>query len=683
MIEAQTQLQNALTTTFLANLAFLSEYDNELFQRIDGLSKKIQKEEYKERYRLEFNKDEGDFDIYDIEHDIFLYDKKPRQKNIKTLSEINFDTKGSFSILEPFYFADNNKIEVNDNNTIFEINGRKLIDDINEFKSILKDNLSTYSEQKVKNIDKFMFIGTLLGRHIPLIISKIKAKNFFVCEDNLEIFRLSLFVVDYSNLARNGNTVVFSIMEEKFIFNNKCSVFLCNDYHQNYIIKYYTTNYNVKSYFDDTIDALINEKSTSFNHYMMLDNVAKLALSRIKNYNILSRNLAKDINLLIKNKPVLYIGAGPSLSDNIKWISDNKENFIIVSIGAACKKLISENIIPDIIVTLDPQYEILRKVHFDDEVIDKIKDKIIFSSMNTDERILNKFNQDNLFLYEVIFSIDFKERIERGYSVGEIGATLFLNLGVENLYLIGLDLALNQDTGHTHISGYNHATTHNLEKIISSMDKNFFTLRGDVIKVKGNFKESVYTTRLFNTSLNAFSQNCEMLKKKEQTIYNLSKSGAYINSTLPLDIEDFNTNNFEVLDKILLAKGLKENFYKISNKFDQSSYTDLNKEKEYLLGVKEFIEDDLIMIIDSFESFSKRYLIIEKALLSPDIKTTFTTIIFSFYFRSVIPYLYYHFNNRKIKNENKKIEKINKVMNNQLVKLIDRYITYINYVLKD
>ncbi|MBP6715120.1 MAG: motility associated factor glycosyltransferase family protein [Aliarcobacter sp.] len=677
------QLQDALTTTFLANLVFLQEYDNELFQRIDGLSKKIQKEEYKERYRLEFNKDEGDFDIYDINHDIFLYDKKPRQKNIKTLSEINFDTKGSFSILEPFYFADNNKIEVNDNNTIFEINGRKLIDDINEFKSILKDNLSTYIEQKVKNIDKFMFIGTLLGRHIPLIISKIKAKNFFICEDNLEIFRLSLFVVDYSILARDGNTVVFSIMEEKFIFNIKCSTFLSNDYHQNYIIKYYTTNYNVKSYFDDIMDSLISEKSIIFNHYMMLDNVAKLALSRIKNYNILSRNLAKDINLLIKNKPVLYIGAGPSLSDNIKWISDNKEKFIIVSIGAACKKLISENIIPDIIVTLDPQYEILRKAHFDDGVIDKIKDKIIFSSMNTDERILNKFNQGSLFLYEVIFSIDFKERTEKGYSVGEIGATLFLNLGVENLYLIGLDLALNQDTGHTHVSGYNDSTTHNLEKIISSMDKNFFTLRGDVIKVKGNFKESVYTTRLFNTSLNAFSQNCEMLKKKEQTIYNLSKSGAYINSTLPLDIEDFNTNNFEVLDKILLAKGLKENFYKISNKFDQSSYTDLNKEKEYLLGVKEFIEDDLIMIIDSFESFSKRYLIIEKALLSPDIKTTFTTMIFAFYFRSVIPYLYYHFNNRKIKNENKKIEKINKVMNNQLVKLIDRYITYINYVLKD
>ena len=140
------QLQDALTTTFLANLVFLQEYDNELFQRIDGLSKKIQKEEYKERYRLEFNKDEGDFDIYDINHDIFLYDKKPRQKNIKTLSEINFDTKGSFSILEPFYFADNNKIEVNDNNTIFEINGRKLIEEKYSSQKVAQDMVELYKK---------------------------------------------------------------------------------------------------------------------------------------------------------------------------------------------------------------------------------------------------------------------------------------------------------------------------------------------------------------------------------------------------------------------------------------------------------------------------------------------------------------------------------------------------------
>ena len=46
MTEAQIQLQNALTTTFLANLAFLSEYDNELYHRIDELSRMIEQGTY-------------------------------------------------------------------------------------------------------------------------------------------------------------------------------------------------------------------------------------------------------------------------------------------------------------------------------------------------------------------------------------------------------------------------------------------------------------------------------------------------------------------------------------------------------------------------------------------------------------------------------------------------------------
>ena len=47
MEEAQLELQNALTTTFLANLAFLSEYDNELYHRVDELSRIIENCTYK------------------------------------------------------------------------------------------------------------------------------------------------------------------------------------------------------------------------------------------------------------------------------------------------------------------------------------------------------------------------------------------------------------------------------------------------------------------------------------------------------------------------------------------------------------------------------------------------------------------------------------------------------------
>ena len=64
MTEAQIQLQNALTTTFLANLAFLSEYDKELYHRVDELSRMIENGTYEEKYHLEFIMEDGDFDIY-------------------------------------------------------------------------------------------------------------------------------------------------------------------------------------------------------------------------------------------------------------------------------------------------------------------------------------------------------------------------------------------------------------------------------------------------------------------------------------------------------------------------------------------------------------------------------------------------------------------------------------------
>ncbi len=678
MTEAQIQLQNALTTTFLANLAFLSEYDNGLYHRVDELSRLIEQGKYKEKYALEFIMEAGDFDIYDVTNDKYLYDRYPMRTINKAVSQINFDTKGSFSIIETNFFTKGDFLR--DENIFNEV-GYKLKKDIDDFTKVLKDDLSTYNCKKLKSIDKFIFIGTLLGRHIPKILKKINAKNFFVCERNLEIFRLSLFIVDYSSLAREGRTALFSIMDTKHDFNLKSSIFLRNDYHQNYAIKYYTTDYDVSEYFDEIMDSLISQKSITFNHYMMIDNVAKLALSRVNNYNIIHRELSKINKLFLQEKPILYIGAGPSLSDNIEWISKNKEFFIIVSIGASCKKLLSFDIIPDIVVTLDPQFKVLNEIHFDRETTKKLENTIILASMNTDERILNKFNKKNLFLYEVIFSVTQENKVEDGYSVGEIVGTLLINLGVQELYLIGIDLAINQETGDTHISGYETSSKYDLENVKSSMEKNTFSLRGDLIKVKGNFKDEVYTTRLFNTSLNAFSLSIEALKKENQYIYNISQNGAYIAGTIPLNIADIKVEKLTILNKDMILQKIKEDFLSISrNQLTNKDLEILKKEKKYLLEIKENLLEKEIRI-DNFTEFTTKYLNLEKLLLTPKIQTIFSTAIFSFYFRSITPYLFYCFNEKNIKKEVKKINEVNNIMNKQLSILVNRYISYIDIAL--
>lgn len=682
MTQAQIQLQNALTTTFLANLVFLSEYDNELYHRIDELSRMIGYGTYKEKYALEFIMEDGDFDIYDIQNDKYLYNKKPKNFNNKALSEINFDSKGSFSIIESIYVSEekflNNEELFKDN--LYLEKGYLQKKDLDEYREILQEDFSNYKYKKLNKIEKFVFIGTLLGRHIPSILKKTNAKNFFICERNLEIFRLSLFVTDYSNLARNDRTAVFSIMDKNYEFDHKAGTFLRNAYHQNYIIKYFTTNINVSEYFDQFMDAIVSEQTEGFNYYMMLDNVAKLALSRVNKYKIIQRELVKNSNLYLKNKPILYVGAGPSLTDNLDWILKNKDKFIIVSMGASCKKLLSYGIVPDIVGTLDPQYKILNDTQFTNEVIKELKNTIILASINTDQKILDKFNQELLYLFEVIFTINNKSKVENGYSIGEILGTLLINLEVKDIYLIGLDLAINQDTGETHISEYESSTKFNMENLQASVDKNTFSIRQDLIKVKGNFREEVLTTRLFNTSLNTFSLSCSTLKHDFQKIYNLSKNGAYIDGTIPLDIHDLDMSLFDYINKDEKLLQLKNDFLVISNNYiTQDVINKINIEKKYLIDIKNNLLKDQ-KIYKDFEEFMEDYLILERKLLIPEIDTIFTTCIFSFYFRALMPYINYCLNDKKTKKEFEKVNKVNITMKKQLLKIFDKYIEYLNNV---
>ena len=95
MTEAQIQLQNALTTTFLANLVFLSEYDKDLYHRVDELSRMIENGTYEEKYHLEFIMEDGDFDVYDVVNEKYLYDRKPTKRNEELINKINFDIKES------------------------------------------------------------------------------------------------------------------------------------------------------------------------------------------------------------------------------------------------------------------------------------------------------------------------------------------------------------------------------------------------------------------------------------------------------------------------------------------------------------------------------------------------------------------------------------------------------------
>ena len=680
MEEAQLELQNALTTTFLANLAFLSEYDNELYHRVDELSRIIENGTYKERYALEFNMQDGDFDIYDIVNDKYLYNKSPKKFN-DNLVRKSEQYEGNYILNLPEHFS-----PIHKNVSIIDKTNRFDFEHMPQFNTLSVNNAWEYvnaigdyinnKKKRLKTIKKFIFLGTLLGRHIPRIAKKVNANMYLVLEKNLEIFRLSLFTVDYTVLAEKY--VVFSIMDNVIDTETKISGFLKKNYLENYLIKFSTTKINIEEYIDNILNGLhiLNPVAYDYNRmlYVHFNRSTKYIKDRYK--FLLFNKTKKSLNLL-KNIPVLYIAAGPSLDDNIEWIKKNHNNFFIVTIGAAYKILLLNNIHIDVISTLDQDFKALNEKQFDDESVEKIsKNTIIFASNMTNENILKKFNRNNLFLYEVFSKLHKENIVFQGFSVGEITLNILLDLNIKELYLVGLDLALNQETGESHAKDSNSATTKlNLD---AEINRDTYSARESLIKVKGNHKEYVYTTPMFFSSIKSLEEKVK-IKSEDVVIYNLSTNGAFFNGVIPAKQEDI---NFNELKKIKFGYDL---FLKELNYY---SSTEISlKSKEILKNEIEFIEKNIIEIIDKIKN--KKYNNFEELLVDEySILTTLDINKYDFlyqilvnYFQISAPYLLYHFNDIKIKDESKKVKKIQEISIRQIISIIEDYLVCLKRVI--
>ncbi len=674
------QLHKAMMNTFHLNLLFLSEFDNELFIRVNNLGNLIGKGEYKERYFIEYIEESGDFDIYDNEKDTFLYDKNPKKFNNKAVVQTNYDLKNVINTLHQGLYNHENdgKFEIEDDTGVYSVAGKKFMNDFYEIKKELNYNIDRETK-RISHIDKFMFIGTLLGRHIPKILKKIKAKNFFVCENNLEIFRLSLFVCDYSNLAVDGRKVIFSIMDDDPILMNKILDYYNMDVYNNSILKFFSTNYNVENYFNRIIDRVLSLSPMSFNYYMNLDNVVYNLSKNFFKY----KTLALKDNLQFKtfeNKPVLYIGAGPSLSDNIEWVKDNQDKFMIITMAASLNILCDNDIKPDIVTTLDPQVHVEKQFFSHPKFKDFLKDAIILASINTDAEVLTRLSDiTNIYLYEVLASVQFGQKGLVGNSVGELTYSIISRfINIKEMYLLGLDLALNQDTGSTHSSDYEHNTKLDIDKISDISINEDYSFRSDVIKVRGNLQDDVLTSRLYYGSLRFYNKQSSMNKI---STFNLSNHGAYIDNTIPLNTKDVKIKDIEILNKNLLKEELISDFDSIV--VSKLTTRDLDNMTVHLSIVEEIIEK--LNNSKDFKTYDELNILANEIfiyIMDNRNKINYLKEIYVTYSLSFNPFISYCM---LIKDKKDKVnmKKVVRIWKDKLIELLTKYKNYLESIIEE
>lgn len=663
--------QQALTT-FQKNLNYLQTHHKPIYEKIALLNSLIEEGHCTEHYALEY-KEEAYFDILELATNQYLYNENSLRSAQRVIETYDLKKTGGVFKAQKYCYASDEQAELVDKSELSFHNALwATIKIINYTKKYASDETHMYRSNKV------IFLGVGLGLYIQGMIQKLNPKVIFIKEPNLEIFRLSLFVTDFTE-ALKDKIVFFSLTDDELQERETFIEFLNTGNNYNLNIKHIPFTLNYQSDLQRLQAHVLSQSYINYGYSAILLRYIDSPKYLVQNYafmNIMTRYHGKEGNIL-SEKPVLMVFSGPSTSKNIEWIKEHKDKFIIVSALSTCRLLHTHGIKPNIVVHIDPgENSALLFEGLEPQTY--FKDVITILASNVDEKTVSRFNKDLIYFIEQ--GTEYKKGF--GYfsspSVGEYTLGIMMILGISNMYMLGVDLALDPETMQTHGGYHPYQATGAIETQNASLDPN-----ASATYVKGNFLEKIPTLEAYKLSIEQAEVFTECLKKEHHHIYNLS-NGAYIEGCEPLPIEAYEWTTYKPLVRDEMQKKIATFFSTISEaKFNQED----RKQMSYQVNEAKKLEK----IIKAFQK--KKYATTEAYLetlakLSWDLsdmdnKTGSNLAeVYYQYFQIILSYIYDLFNTQELKTPLKHIAPLNNLLIAQLLKMSGLYISKIESFLK-
>ena len=179
-------INNIVTKNFNDNISYIQVSHPKLFEKLAALESAIEQGHYKQRYELVYENDY--FDVFEKETGKYLYCKNSITH--ASLASQSIDYKLQENLFEGFH-----KHDISEEQLYEYIEKEPFEHQMSGFAPIMYYTHKNSSYDKtLKTIDKFIFFGVGLGLHVGAIDKKIASKVYLIVEDDLELFRLSLFV---------------------------------------------------------------------------------------------------------------------------------------------------------------------------------------------------------------------------------------------------------------------------------------------------------------------------------------------------------------------------------------------------------------------------------------------------------------------------------------------------------
>ena len=219
-------IENAAVETYTKNIEYFTNTHKHLIELISTLDLAVTRGDYEEEYSLEYI--DGYVYIKNLKTGHYTYNQNSNNISKQITNRVTYSKKQSCFEGYPLYnFTDEE----------FEKTGGapKLLVGMLPLMRYYIEHLNLANP--MKEINKFIFVGVKLGLHIPMIHEKIRAKEYLIIEDNLEIFKLSLFTTKYYELGKEA-TLYFSVADTENLFVQTMKIYLQNTFYDNRYLKY-------------------------------------------------------------------------------------------------------------------------------------------------------------------------------------------------------------------------------------------------------------------------------------------------------------------------------------------------------------------------------------------------------------------------------------------------------------
>ena len=495
------------------------ERNLKLFKKLNEQAYEIIKKYKPVRFRIAYK--DGKVDILDMKTLTLLYDFK-----LDEFCEFQVQNFLEFATLIMFNLNFSERLERFGN--LLHIKFLKRLEDIfRGFDSYQKENFRV----PVGFTPTLIVAGMGPGVVLEKLIDRFFVRKLYIFEPSSDFFYISLFLIDWEKIYskfKSPNDVILQVGKPPngnldFVIETQMELM----FDRNPLLGAYTFVFrHYKN--EETFKAVVKARSAfnlSLRGWGFYEDEKEGFEQSVRN---LSSNSSKIIYIKKEYAPpkrVFIVGSGPSLDESLDYIRRYAESAVIFACGTAINPLVENGIIPDFLIELERTYHI-------NEVLDTVDPEVLKKMYLIAPDVIHpevppRFKDTLYFIRDegvTSFLLRPKTKVVGVFpTVTNTALALALKMGVEEIYLFGVDLGFKEE-GKAHAKGtvYNKKGTPFYRA--DRFQKEFL--------LEGNFGGSVYTTGTFNWARKVMEEVIFSYAGKSK-VYNCS-DGVRIAGTIPL-----------------------------------------------------------------------------------------------------------------------------------------------------